>query len=164
MIVRIPDLGTEVRHVEFVHPREELNARIDGTPGGMDPHFQGDATVAGDLYLAGRDVHFQGSIEADLRSVCPRCLDEFEWRLCRPFRFLIVPSESGVEPADDEGIDHYDGDELDLAPLAVEQGLLALDGARLCSDDCRGLCSGCGANLNHEDCGCADRRTKNGSR
>ena len=54
----------------------------------------------------------------------------------------------------DTGLDHYDGEEIDLGRLATEQAVLGLDGTLLCSPDCRGLCSSCGTNLNHETCRC----------
>jgi uncharacterized protein len=38
--------------------------------------------------------------------------------------------------------------------LIEEQVLLALPTRPLCREDCRGLCSGCGVNLNSEECAC----------
>ena len=52
------------------------------------------------------------------------------------------------------GLASYDGDEIDLAPLVDEQTLLALPTRPLCSEDCRGLCPRCGANLNAGPCDC----------
>ncbi|MBI5506376.1 MAG: DUF177 domain-containing protein [Deltaproteobacteria bacterium] len=158
MIVRVPDLTEEVREVEFREPAALLNARMDASPGWDDEHFDGDLEVHGQLYRTESDVHFSGTVSGQVRSVCPRCLEEFVWPLRRDFRFVIVPARGGAEPEDDEGIDHYSGDDLDLAPLVCEQGLLALDPSLLCSESCRGLCAGCGANLNVEECRCAKRR------
>ena len=81
-------------------------------------------------------------------------LDEFRWPLRREFRFLIVKAGPDRDFEDDLGLDHYDGDELDLGRLAREQALLALDDSGLCSEACRGLCAHCGANLNRETCDC----------
>ena len=156
MIVRVPDLTEEVREVEFCEPAAALNRRIDASPGWDDEHFVGDLSVGGEIYRSGHDVHFSGTVRGQVRSVCPRCLEEFVWPLQRDFRFVIVPAGAD-EPEDDEGIDHYSGDDLDLAPLVCEQGLLALDPSLLCSESCRGLCAGCGANLNVEECRCAKR-------
>ncbi len=157
MIVRVPDLTEEVRKVVFCEPAASLNDRIDASPGREDEHFVGDLEVDGELYRTEGDVHFSGSVGAQVRSVCSRCLEEFVWQLERDFSFVIVPAKAAEEPQDDEGIDHYSGDDLDLAPLVCEQALLALDLSLLCSDSCRGLCAGCGANLNVEECRCANR-------
>ncbi len=154
MIVRVPDLKDEVRQVEFMEPAADLNTQIDAARGWNDQHFARDVAVVGELYRSGSDVHFQGSIEADVRAVCARCLDEFEWPLERPFRFVIVPGKPDDDSEDDEGVDHYCGDDLDLGPLVREQAMLALEVTLLCTPECRGLCAGCGANLNREACRC----------
>jgi uncharacterized protein len=48
----------------------------------------------------------------------------------------------------------YSGDEIDLSELLRESLLLELPMRPLCSDDCVGLCSVCGKNLNQGPCGC----------
>ena len=70
---------------------------------------------------------------------------------------MILPRPAATDDdEDDEGVDHYSGEDLDLGPLVREQALLSLDSLPLCSEDCRGLCVGCGANLNREACSCPD--------
>ncbi len=67
---------------------------------------------------------------------------------------MIVKAGLADTPDDDAGLDHYSGEELDLGPLVREQAVLALDDSAMCSDDCKGLCAGCGANRNREPCRC----------
>ena len=43
---------------------------------------------------------------------------------------------------------------IDLDPIVREQVLLALPVSVLCQEDCRGLCTVCGQDLNEKDCGC----------
>ena len=69
--------------------------------------------------------------------------------------FLIPDSE--VELTDEEkeeyellGEDHI----IDLSPLLVAALSLELPHTPLCDDECKGLCAGCGANLNKEECTC----------
>jgi uncharacterized protein len=38
--------------------------------------------------------------------------------------------------------------------LARETFILNMPSKTLCREDCRGLCSGCGVNLNYEKCRC----------
>ena len=47
-----------------------------------------------------------------------------------------------------------DHDEVDLADLAGTAFILDMDTKTLCSEDCKGLCPGCGVNLNYEKCRC----------
>jgi uncharacterized protein len=161
VIIRVPDLKEEVRQLEFLEPAAVLNARISASPGSNDQHFAKDLAVTAEIYRSERDVHFAGEIEGEIRAACARCLDEFDRRLAREFRFVILPRPAARDDdSDDEGVDHYSGDELDLGPLVAEQALLALDILPLCSEDCRGLCAQCGANLNREECSCESKGGK----
>ena len=156
MIIRVPDLKEEVRQLEFFEPAAALNARISASPGSNDQYFARDLAVTAEIYRSERDVHFAGDIEGEVRATCARCLDEFDRKLARDFRFVILPRQAARDDdSDDQGVDHYSGDELDLSPLVTEQALLALDILPLCTEDCRGLCAGCGANLNREECSCS---------
>ena len=44
--------------------------------------------------------------------------------------------------------------ELELDELMQEVFLLEMDTKNLCSQDCKGLCTGCGVDLNVERCRC----------
>ncbi len=47
----------------------------------------------------------------------------------------------------------FDGKTIDLDPVVREQVLLALPVSVVCREDCKGLCSTCGQDLNEKDCG-----------
>ena len=55
---------------------------------------------------------------------------------------------------DDIGIGYYSEDHLDLSDDSRESLLLELPAKILCSENCRGLCPRCGANLNEGKCDC----------
>jgi len=44
--------------------------------------------------------------------------------------------------------------ELDLSDLLHEELVLSLPNKPLCMADCKGICSGCGAELNEQECSC----------
>jgi len=154
VIVRIADLSEEVRRVAFQEPASALNEVLAASPRTVGERFEDDARVQAEVYRQGSDVYVQGAIDAIVQCSCPRCLEDFSWPLHRDFRYLIVKAGAGEDLEDDLGLDHYHGDEVDLSPLVREQAALELDGSILCVDDCKGLCAGCGANLNHESCSC----------
>ena len=56
---------------------------------------------------------------------------------------------------DDLGTSYYRNDEIDLNELLREQFYLVLPMKPLCQENCRGLCSQCGTNLNTDTCECA---------
>lgn len=157
MIIRVPDLDEEVRQLEFLSPAGAVNARIAAGPGPRDQSFARDLAVAAEIYRSERDVHFQGRVEGVVTATCARCLDDFERPLGRDFRFVILPRPRVDDDSDDDdGVDHYSGEEVDLGPLVAEQALLALDPIPVCSPDCRGLCPGCGEKVGSDQCRCSE--------
>ena len=75
------------------------------------------------------------------------------------FELLYVPPlGTGDEHElgeDDLSLGFYQDGVIDVDDLAREQIELALPMARLCTEECRGLCPECGANLNLVDCACS---------
>jgi uncharacterized protein len=88
-------------------------------------------------------------------------LKDFSLPVEHEFDFVLIPAPSGSAGSTEElrreelGLSYYSGDEINLAPLIREQVMLALPTRALCAEDCRGLCGGCGVDLNHEDCRCS---------
>jgi uncharacterized protein len=111
-------------------------------------------------YRSGREIFFRGSFDGILEGRCSRCLRSYSFPLNKDFDFVLSPdpSKSGrkVEELkrEDLGLSYYSSDEINLAPLIREQVLLALPTRPLCKENCRGLCAGCGVNLNDEPCVC----------
>lgn len=93
----------------------------------------------------------RGTLSASLRCMCDRCAAEFDREVSYP---LDIPLASELQ--DEENPDYFllDGDELDLEELLETVFILNMDTRFLCRDDCKGLCSRCGKNLNEGPCGC----------
>jgi len=73
--------------------------------------------------------------------------------------FLIdekrLPKEEETELDDDElNFEFFDGEVIEVDRLVAEQIFLSLPFKVLCSETCRGICPGCGVNLNLEPCRC----------
>jgi len=156
VIIRVPDLSEELRRLDYTEKASSLNEMLAASKRSDEQRFDEDLRIRAEIHRYGTDVHLDGRIDGSVRCTCRRCLDDFEWSLRREFRFLIIKAQSGDEPEDDTGLDHYRGDEFDLGPLVREQALLALDRSALCSEACKGLCPRCGANRNREVCSCSD--------
>ena len=96
--------------------------------------------------LAGRDLVVTGSAGVSIRTQCALCLKEITIRagsdkLCI-FREK-VPNEI-----------------VDLTDDVREEILLSLSDRYKCSEDCRGLCPHCGADLNEGPCRCKKQKKK----
>jgi uncharacterized protein len=105
-------------------------------------------------------ILLRGSMHATFEVVCSRCLGpapiearEEELRLTF---FPEAPrvAEEELSP-DDLDTYSYDGEEIDVEPVLREFLILAIPMAPVCREDCKGICGGCGADLNREPCRCA---------
>ncbi len=87
--------------------------------------------------------------EAEVKTVCTRCLDEFYLPVSFKFEELFeFPSRHREET---DMILPSDGF-IDLSILYREYLILAMPIKRLCKEECKGLCVVCGANLNETTC------------
>lgn len=93
----------------------------------------------------------RGTLSAAMRCVCDRCAAEFDREVSYP---LNIPLASELQ--DEENPDYFllEGDELDLEELLETVFILNMDTRFLCREDCKGLCSRCGKNLNEGPCDC----------
>ena len=87
----------------------------------------------------------KGSYSGDISFTCDRCLKEFSGKPATDDYIYAVEINSLKE----ETIDLTDGVREDI--------LLGLPIKVLCSEDCKGICPRCGADLNEEKCACAEK-------
>ena len=93
----------------------------------------------------------EGTASSTLDLACDRCGKEFSREKVVRLDSLVAQE---LEDEDNDDILLLNGTELDLTQAATEAFILAMDTKNLCSDDCKGLCAKCGANLNLGPCGC----------
>jgi uncharacterized protein len=126
-----------------------------------------EAQVTGAIHLEkhGQDILVRGRLKGGLGLFCSRCLEAFSALLETDFDLLLVPGPEPVSAeaeelaAPDLDLDFYTGEVLDLESIVREQLILMLPLKPLCAETCRGLCPGCGANLNQEPCACPAEKT-----
>ena len=94
----------------------------------------------------------EGTAATTLHLTCDRCGKPFSREKVVPLETLLA-TELSDESNDDE-IVLLDGDEVDLDEVATTAFVLAMDSKNLCSEDCKGICPGCGADLNVDACRC----------
>ena len=110
----------------------------------------------------GQDILIRGSLEGSLGLSCGRCLEPFAAPVATEFELLLLPAPASESPDEEElsarelDLDVYTGETVDLEALVREQIILLVPLKPLCQEDCRGLCPGCGANLNRETCPCRE--------
>lgn len=115
--------------------------------------WPGEVGAVLDVERTGDKVTLQGRVHALARLECVRCLRTFD----RPIdvELTMFADRAGRSARGEEELlerDHemwfHDGRQLDLREEARESLLLELPMAAYCSEDCKGLCPRCGADLN----------------
>ena len=96
-------------------------------------------------------LDFQAEADAVLTCHCARCLRVFDYPVHRTVSATLA--ENITDP-DDENFP-LEGDFADLDEVIVTDFLLGIPQRILCSEDCKGLCEGCGSDLNNGPCSCA---------
>ena len=91
-------------------------------------------------------AYVEGEIVYTLNGACTRCLKETSKEFIVPF----------AENVDDENENGYEviNDKIDLKKIVNDGIILNMPISFLCEEDCKGICSGCGVNLNEGTCKC----------
>ena len=132
----------------------------DGEPDllGSEGHLIGRSEVTLQATRADGEVELIGGLTAVVGFECDRCLKPLRVPVEQSFELLYVPPlKAGEEKElgeDDLSVGFYQGETINVDDLVREQIELALPMARLCSEECNGLCPDCGANLNDQECAC----------
>ena len=119
-----------------------------------EPMVPGDVKVSGDIKNRAGYLMLSMAMEAEIITVCDRCLEPIHRKHTVDFEAVLADSVEGEE---DDGIILYENDEFIPDELAASTFILELPTKNLCSEDCKGLCPKCGTNLNESDCGCAKK-------
>ena len=118
--------------------------------GGLYP-AQDPVVVTGDVRNTAGMLLMSFTAGTTLKSVCDRCLKSFDDP--RSVRCDYVLAEE-VENEDNDDIIVLENGCVDVGDLARTAFILEMDGKTLCSEDCKGICPGCGVNLNQGSCTC----------
>ena len=94
-----------------------------------------------------------GAIHTTIHGVCDRCASDFTSNVEFPLDVVLV-TELSNEENEDEWVFPLEGDSADLDDIIRTVFVLNMDSKLLCKPDCRGICGGCGRNLNDEACSC----------
>ena len=101
-----------------------------------------------------------GKLRHKVEATCSRCLETFvrDQVIELDDEFVpVIDVNSGLpapEPADADAFRLTPNHLLDLTEAIRQYAILEAPLSPLCDNNCRGLCSNCGANLNTGPCGC----------
>ncbi len=152
MAIKINDIPPEGLTFEFSQKIDLFDEGTAGTPV--------SATLT--IKPAGNGIlRLTGSVQADTSLECSRCLKRFPFRIQESRMHVdLMPGTSRPSAGEHEldrselEVEFYQGDEIEPLELLKEQLLLGIPMVPLHSEECRGLCPVCGADLNERECGC----------
>lgn len=113
-----------------------------------------------EIYRVGKKYVLNGVFKGALLVVCDRCLDAYVQKVESEFNSFLIPAPEDVEKVElelmeeDMEVVFVRDDEVDLHDIIREQLYLSLPIKCLCRDNCQGLCTKCGCNLNKSTCEC----------
>ena len=156
MIIELAAVGIRPKNIDEVFAPGAID--LAGEP----VELASDVLFQGVLQRRALGVELSGNLRTDVKLTCSRCLKSLEQKIDQDFRAVFVSPEedfggSEVE-LDDESLDQSVAENgmIDLPDVVREQLLLAIPERAFCSEECRGLCPKCGADLNLIDCKCGD--------
>ena len=122
-----------------------------------DMEFSGQCPISRLVAVSGEVRNTAGILELTLNArstldaVCDRCGKAFAQEKDVPFACMLAEELQNEE--NDEIVLLEDG-MVDVGDLARTAFILGMDTKTLCSEDCKGLCPRCGADLNLGPCSC----------
>ena len=122
-----------------------------------DMEFSGRYPISRPVAVSGEVRNTAGILELTLNArstldaVCDRCGKAFAQEKDVPFACMLAEELQNGE--NDEIVLLEDG-MVDVGDLARTAFILDMDTKTLCSEDCKGLCPRCGADLNLGPCSC----------
>jgi len=150
--------------ISLVRLERQGSLEIDAAIPPDDPGWEGTgfrfstplAVTGQALWIPSGEVLARLRLRGLMAQECRRCLEPLEVGVDERVELFFTPPGESEEPEDDGSRPLPDGaTELDLADAIREELVLSVSMYVLCSPGCRGLCPGCGVNLNVERCLCS---------
>ena len=121
--------------------------------------FLSNADVKINFFKRDKEILARGSIKTSVSLSCVRCLDVFDLNINSHFDIILYPIEGITDfdtslSSNDMEYIFYRDHKIDIREIVLDQVNLLIPTKPLCREDCRGICSGCGANLNNGRCLC----------
>lgn len=148
--IRLDDLPPQGR--EFTFPDQDFwTERFAAFDLGGEPGRLIEATAL--VMPQDKDAIIRGTLTGSIALACDRCAEKFEFELDVSFdEFESREVENEGEESrirEDKGVLM-----LDMGAVLWEQLMLTLPVKPTCAPECKGVCPGCGVNLNEGECTC----------
>ncbi|MBE7039847.1 MAG: DUF177 domain-containing protein [Ruminococcaceae bacterium] len=118
-----------------------------------EPEFN-DVSVKGEIVNIGDVLEFSAKARGRFRTECARCLKPLEESFSIEFSEMLKNVDEEI--TDRDAVVTFSGFTVDLTDIIRSNILVNLSTKYLCSEECKGICSICGADLNESPCHCTN--------
>jgi len=117
-----------------------------------DPVRFEDIAVHGEYFAAGDKISVRCQADAVVHTRCSRCLEPVQMSISAE----VDACFARMPDPEDPDLYTYESSVVNLTDAVSDALLLELPYRFLCSENCKGLCSSCGINLNLGTCTCQE--------
>ena len=146
MIIKIANLSEGVHELSFDENVNEI---------GVGEPFFGNCKVNVKLAKSHSQIVLNAELSLDANFQCDRCGCDFKSSVKSQYQMVYL---FGNEPDDNDNLNlvylPFDADKIEIVSDVRDYALLAIPMKKLCKEDCKGLCPGCGKDLNLGECNC----------
>jgi uncharacterized protein len=160
VFIEIEDLKSEPLEVRHVYKAGEIQFWHE------DARLNEPVSIDFVLKHSDKDLRIEGRVATSILFRCSRCGKEFSRPFSAGYDLFYRPQpvwsseRDEVElKYDDMEVAFYDGLRFDVDLMVLEQIELAMPMRFICSEECKGLCYICGADLNYGACLCKREET-----
>ncbi len=158
MKIYLPDINKKKGEALEYHLQGKIGDYFDAGANG-----EGSFTLDVLLSSSGDKIIARGDFQAEIGASCCRCLQPVKQQISSSFDevFTVTPLLDKKSPPEELALETANeltisGDYLYLTEYIRQLFFLSQVYNPLCKPDCRGLCAGCGADLNSSVCSCED--------
>ncbi len=111
-----------------------------------------DVSIKGEIKNIGDVLEFSAEASGKLKAECARCLKPLVADFNVEFTEMLKNVDEEI--SDKDAVVIFEGNLIELYDIIRSNILVGLSTKYLCSEDCKGICPVCGADLNESDCSC----------
>ncbi|MFC1563827.1 DUF177 domain-containing protein [candidate division KSB1 bacterium] len=119
-------------------------------------NFEEDLISEVRIDVLGKNYYIKVTTDTNVKTECDRCLNDIALNLSINTS-LVYTEDNSLDPEhqqDDLLILPANCDTADLTDIIRQQIIVNLPMKILCNEECKGLCPGCGTDLNKKKCKC----------
>ncbi len=142
-----------ILHLEQGHTLESksvapIDLQLDESLGFVNP-----VKIDFEIDKVGNEYYVIAKLSTIAHVGCDRCAESYDAAIGDSVKIILTKDKDLLEQDDSYGINEGTT-VVDVTESVKETLFLALPEKKLCSQECKGLCAQCGANLNEGECSC----------